>query len=92
MGGMPPGPSCAERYGRNWIDDGTLCRNQSAVPGPVSEAHAGGQGDGLVFYSPAVKVVVDIPFAIAPGMTWDAFWRLIYDRANAACKGRRSCC
>jgi hypothetical protein len=25
MGGRPPGPTCAERYGPGWIDEGTLC-------------------------------------------------------------------
>jgi len=83
MGGRPPGPTCAERSGPGWIDDGTLCRDRSAVAAPESGA-VGERGDSPVLYSPAVKVAVDIPFAIAPGMTWDGFWRLIYDRANEA--------
>ncbi|HZF80933.1 MAG TPA: hypothetical protein VEZ89_14205, partial [Rubrivivax sp.] len=39
-------------------------------------------GSQEYFYSPAVKVVVEVPVAIAPGMAWDGFWRLIYDKTN----------
>lgn len=63
------------------IDDGTMCRCKSPLPGvlgigggagrPVSEAY---------LYSPAVRATIEVPFSIAPGMTWDSFWRLFYDR------------
>ena len=30
-----PGLLCTERLGSSWIDDGTMCRSRSAVPGPT---------------------------------------------------------
>ena len=30
-----PGPTCSERCGPNWIDDGTMCRQRSPAPGPT---------------------------------------------------------
>jgi hypothetical protein len=30
-----PGPICGSKVGDEWIDDGTLCRSQSSVPGPL---------------------------------------------------------
>jgi hypothetical protein len=35
-----PGLLCASQVGRDWIDDGTLCRSRSAPPGPVGGAGA----------------------------------------------------
>ncbi len=38
----------------------------------------------LYYYSHGVQVVTQVPFAIAPNMTWDGFCRLVYDRTNEA--------
>lgn len=47
---MPPprAPICSTRVGDDWIDGGTLCRTQSAKPGPV------GVGEALVVVAAAV--------------------------------------
>jgi hypothetical protein len=90
MGGASlPGPLSGYRLGSDWIDDGTMCRARAPAPGPLiwaSQAAAPdtGPADQTWYYSPAFKVAVHVPFAIAPGMTWDAFWRLIYDHTNEA--------
>jgi hypothetical protein len=34
-------------------------------------------------YAAKVSVVVNIPFPVAANMSWDSFWRLAYDKANA---------
>ena len=65
------------------IDAGTLCLARTTPPGSTSDPLTAAS-DELWFYSPAVRAAVDVPFAIAPGMTWDGFWRLIYDNSNAA--------
>lgn len=83
------GPLSGYDLGDDWVDDGTMCRRRTPPPGltvgapavPTPDATA---ADRQWFYSPAFKVVVDVPFAIAPGMTWDAFWRRIYDHTNEA--------
>jgi hypothetical protein len=83
MGGYTqPGPMCGGS-GAEPIDRGTMCRAVTPAPGTVGLTAASEPQNNQVLYSPAVKVVVDVPFAIAPGMTWDGFWRLVYDRANA---------
>jgi hypothetical protein len=43
-------------------------------------------------YSYAAKVseVVNIPFPVAANMTWDSFWRVAYDRANAVIQKQAS--
>jgi len=79
-----PGPLCSTRS--EPIDEGTMCRSKSPVPGPIgvkSPIERPLSGAEEFLYSSALKVVVDVPFAVAPGMTWDGFWRLIYDRTNA---------
>lgn len=35
MGGSNPGPICGTSCSEYWVDDGTLCRSASGVPGPV---------------------------------------------------------
>jgi hypothetical protein len=83
MGGYTqPGPMCGGT-GAEPIDRGTMCLAATPAPGTVGLTATNEPQNNQVLYSPAVKVVVDVPFAIAPGMTWDGFWRLIYDRANA---------
>jgi len=89
MGGASlPGPLDGPQRGSQWIDDGTLSRSRTPPPGPVRTREApapdAAADDARYWYSPAYKVAVDVPFAVAPGMTWDAFWRLVYDNANAA--------
>jgi hypothetical protein len=88
MGGASlPGPLSGYHLGDQWIDDGTMCRARTPPPGPTVWAPPVAPADVSPaeqpwYYSPAFKVAVDVPFAIAPGMTWDAFWRLIYDHTN----------
>lgn len=77
-----PGPVCGTSSGP--MDDGTLCRSSSPAPEPLGVCDPSQTSTPAEFlYSPAVRVTVEVPFSIAPGMTWDGFWRLIYDRANA---------
>ena len=78
-----PGSVCVSTS--DSLDEGTSSLMRTPPPGPIGVSSAAGSqatGRDLFLYSPAVKVVVDVPMAIAPGMTWDAFWRLIYDRTN----------
>lgn len=85
MGERPPGPMCSTRLGADWIDQGTMCVQRSDAPKPMgmkSRAAFGPEYGDVYFYSPAFKVVIDVPFSIAPHMTWDAFWRRIYDRMS----------
>ena len=63
------------------------------VKGPVSRSTPGASaGSDDYFYTSAVKVVVEVPVSIAPGMAWDGFWRLIYDKTNEGCRGRQRNC
>lgn len=80
-----PGPLCATHS--EPIDSGTSCLWRTAAPGiikgPVTASRpAQSLPANEYLYTQAVKEVVEIPVAIAPGMTWDGFWRLIYDRTN----------
>lgn len=86
MASRIPGPICGSTLGPQWIDKGTSCLWRTGSPALDSaSSHAPAQvsNPDEFFYSPAVKVAVDVPFSVAPGLTWDAFWRLIYDHANA---------
>jgi|SRR5579859_714545 len=78
--GNKPGPMCSET---NYtpIDSGTMCLADSETPTPVSYCSPDQEPNHLV--SPAFTATVDISFSIAPTMTWDAFWRLAYNRVNA---------
>lgn len=65
------------------MDRGTKLPSHTTPPGPVThQISEAGFGATDYFYSHAVKVVVDVPIAVAPGMAWDGFWRLIYDKTN----------
>jgi len=78
-----PGSVCVSTS--DSLDEGTSSLMRTPPPGPIGVSSAAGSpasGRDLFLYSPAVKVVVDVPMSVAPGMTWDAFWRLIYDRTN----------
>lgn len=80
-----PGALCVTRS--EPIDTGTSCLQRTAPPGPLmtripQPPANSSQSSQYYFYSPAVKVVVEVPVAIAPGMTWDGFSRLLYDKTN----------
>lgn len=81
-----PGPLCATKS--EPIDSGTSCLHRTAAPGlvkgpPVAAlAPAASAASDDYFYSSAIKVVVEVPVSIAPGMAWDGFWRMIYDKTN----------
>ncbi|MDQ6638067.1 MAG: hypothetical protein M3Z15_00175 [Pseudomonadota bacterium] len=78
-----PGSVCSTASAA--LDEGTSSLMRTPPPGPIGVSAAAGSpatGRDQFLYSPGVKVVIDVPMSIAPGMTWDAFWRLIYDRAN----------
>ena len=80
-GYQTPGPICSKRGEQ--IDDDTMCRSVSPKPGPLFGFTSPQISLPDSFhYSSAVRFAVDIPFSIAPGMTWDGFWRQIYDRTN----------
>ncbi len=82
-GGKSPAPYCSHNNPDD-VEDGTLCRAASPVPGslgftlnqPASEA-------ATPVISPALRITLEVPFSIAPQMTWDAFQRLAYDKLNA---------
>jgi hypothetical protein len=80
---MPDGNSvrsvCQETNPQD-IDDGTMCRAASETPTPVNFSFP--EQEPTILLSPAFKSTVDITFPIAPGMTWDGFCRLAYDRLN----------
>lgn len=79
-----PGPLCVTQS--EAIDTGTSCLHRTAPPGvikgAVSTQPGTGTGSDDYFYTSAVKVAVEVPVSIAPGMAWDGFWRLIYDKTN----------
>lgn len=80
-GGYTVGPMCREsRPLASFVDEGTLCRATSAEPGPVSAQR---QQSPYITVTPELKTTVDIAFNTSAPMTWDAFWRLAYDRINA---------
>src|SRR3979490_3297592 len=62
------------------IDSGTMCVASSETPTPVN--HCAVESATTLLLSPAFGSTVDITVSIAPGITWDAFWRLAYDRVN----------
>jgi hypothetical protein len=82
-GGKPPAPYCSYSNADD-VEDGTLCRAPSPMPGslglvagqPASQA-------ATPVISPGLRLTLELPFSIAPQMTWDAFQRLAYDRLNA---------
>src|SRR5437762_10118441 len=76
-GGKRPGPCGIHNY-PDHIEDGTLCRAVSPTPGPLLSNETAPHS-----ISPAYKIAIDIPFAVAPQMTWDGFQRLFYDKLNA---------
>lgn len=81
-----PGPTCGATLGPRWIDSGTAPRWQIASPAfapPAPAAPALWWWPMEYLYSPAVRVSSDALFAIAPGITWDGFWRLHYDHISA---------
>ena len=82
-----PAPLGSAEYPAD-IEDGTLCRAASprggSVGGPatcLAESPGTEKAPGLV--SPSLKYTIDVPFSIAPQMTWDGFQRLAYDKLNA---------
>jgi len=76
MGERIPGPTCGSQLGPDWIDSGTTALNRCEPPGSTqdrSSASSPWNAETLYYYSDAYKVVVDVPFSIAPHMTWDAY-------------------
>lgn len=64
MAGKLSGPMCSTRCGRGYIDDGTLCRTQSPIPGPLCVC----KQDEFRFYSTSGPEHLGFP--IDPG-AWD---------------------
>ena len=75
-----PGPVCGATVPSDAVEDGTLCRAPSPPPGPVGTQ----DGHTAQYVTPAFKVAIDIPFSIAPHMTWDAYQRALYEKLNEA--------
>lgn len=65
------------------INDGTLARAKSPASGPVGFDPAA-NGPQQVLLSPAFQNVVQVSDNLAAPMTWDAFWRAAYGRADQA--------
>jgi hypothetical protein len=42
-------------------------------------------------YSHAVQGTIEVAFPIAQHMTWDAYIRLLYDKADKALRNKRTC-
>ncbi len=72
------------------VDDGTSCRAESPLAGPLG-APSTSSASGIRFQSdeptrlvsPTFKNTFQVPFSLAPQMTWDGFQRLAYDKLNA---------
>ena len=83
-GSNRPGPQCGYNVPED-IDDGTMCRAESPLPGPIGVVE--GQpwpSAAAPLTSPVVKTTVELLFSIAPQMTLDGFQRAAYDKLNAA--------
>jgi hypothetical protein len=82
-GGKSPAPYCSYSNPED-VEDGTLCRASSPPPGSlgVTTGQATSRAPTPVV-SPALRITLEVPFSIAPQMTWDAFQRLAYDKLNA---------
>jgi hypothetical protein len=70
-------------------DSETACRASSSYAGPTG-ASASCQEPATQLVSPALKTTIEVPFSIAPGMTWDSFQRLAYDKLNAGLQEQAS--
>ena len=67
---------------RHDVDDGTLVRAQSPLPGSIGQGAATRGGPEQVLVSPAFQNTVQVANNLAAPMTWDAFWRQAYGRAD----------
>jgi len=81
-GGKSPAPYCSYSNPED-VEDGTLCRAPSPLPGSLGFTVTQPASRAATVVSPASKITLELPFSIAPQMTWDAFQRLAYDKLNA---------
>ena len=81
-GGKSPAPYCSYSNPED-VEDGTLCRAPSPLPGSLGFTVTQPASRAATVVSPALKITLELPFSIAPQMTWDAFQRLAYDKLNA---------
>jgi len=83
-GANRPGPQCEYNVPED-VEDGTMCRAESPLPGPVGVIE--GQpwpSAAAPLTSPVYTSTVEVLFSIAPQLTWDGFQRAAYDKLNAA--------
>jgi hypothetical protein len=64
------------------VDDGTMIRAQSPRPGSIGLDPAWRSVPEQVFLSPAFQNTVQVSDDMSAPMTWDAFWRSAYGRAD----------
>jgi hypothetical protein len=75
------GPVGTNPFNPQHLDDGTSARTVSPTPGHLPARTRGGND---VLLSSGVQVATDAAFSISPNLTWDAYWRLIYERTTDA--------
>jgi len=81
-GGKAPAPYCSHNNPED-VEDGTMCRAASPLPGSLGFTVGQPASQAAPVISPALRLTLEVPFSIAPQMTWDAFQRLAYDKLNA---------
>lgn len=83
-----PGPICSPwPFAWPQIDDGTLCRQRSPLPGSVGlDHHPSGIVSAMLRASLAnvVKSAVQISLPVGAPMGWDGYVRLLYEHADKA--------
>ncbi len=67
---------------RHDVDDGTMIRAQSPRPGPIGLDPPSQGLPEQVLLSPAFQNTVQLSNDLTAPMTWDAFWRSAYGRAD----------
>ena len=79
-----PGPECSP-WPFSWppIDDGTLCRQRSPLPGPVGLDEAFSTTLRAALAS-VVKSTVQISLPVGAPMGYDGYVRLLYEHADKA--------
>lgn len=78
-----PGPMCTTKG--DYIDEGTMSLAYSPTPGPVCTAGRPEPAESLeeyVLLSPVFQDAIRITDNMTTPMTWDAYWRRAYDRAD----------
>jgi hypothetical protein len=87
-GARKPGPLGTSDEPQD-LDDGTLIRALSPLPGPIGVDYDSTRGSPFpssltqqVLLSPLLRETVQITSSMTAPMAWDSYWRLAYERAD----------